>query len=211
MPDDVVSKVWWINIGSNDLSRGGCSEEATVLGILRVAEEVMIRNPYSRVVIQGILPRSMDGSGNLAQESGGLSGNKLFGKRHSESYYAEEARKKMQLWPSIQAINNQLEEFCKDHPTIVYVDVNALFVGSVTNALFRSDKAQIVSELMPDYDGRLSPRGHDKLNKVINQELMNIILDEDDLNDIVDEKGNDVVDEDNNVVVPGKQQNGNRQ
>ncbi|KAL7557717.1 hypothetical protein ACA910_018511 [Epithemia clementina (nom. ined.)] len=202
LPDNIVSKVFWISIGSNDLAKGGCSEEATMLGILHVAEEVAVRNPYARVVIQGILPRSLDGSGFLVPHTVPTS-SKIFGSKHTESYYSEEARKNLQLWPSIQNVNQQLWEFCKNHETIIYVDVNALFVGSVSNAIYRSKSVQIVSELMPRYDGRLSVLGHDRLNSVIIKELVNIIRENDDANDVVDQNGVDVIDEETGEIESG--------
>ena len=204
VPDDVTAKVWWISIGSNDFARGGCSEEATVLGILHVAETIAGRFPEDRVVIQGILPRSMNGDGYLSPVYTSSSGGKhFFGKRQKDSFYADEARKNQQLWPSIQHVNRELMEFCKKHATIVYVDVNALFVGSVANALYKSKSVQIVSELMPRYDGRLSLQGHKKLHKVILDELYEIIEEENDANDVVDKDGNDMVNQDTNEIDEG--------
>lgn len=196
MPDNVVSKVWWIVIGSNDLARGGCSEEATVLGILHVAEEVAHRNPGSRVVIQGILPRSMNATRNVRTTSG------IFSKRHKESQTAEEGMRYQELWPSIEHVNAQLKKFCKnrEHEAFIYVDVHALFLGSVTNDQFKSPAVQIVSELMPHYDGRLSAQGHEKWHAVVHQKLMDIIDDSIDSNEVVDKDGYDLVNPNTNEV-----------
>lgn len=199
------TKVWWISIGSNDLARGGCSEEATVLGILQVAELVAHQNAGARVVIQAILPRSLDGSLDLSPRTIPTA-NKIFGKRQKESSYAEEARKYLQLWPSIQHVNQQLREFAKNHSSIMYVDVNAMFVGSVTNALYKSEGVQIMKELMPKGDGRLSFEGHKVLHHAIFEKVLDIIRDEDELNEVLDEHGEDVVDVHTNEVV--SKQNG---
>ena len=40
----------------NDLTRMQCSEEIVVLGILRVVEEIMMRKPHAKIVINSLLP-----------------------------------------------------------------------------------------------------------------------------------------------------------
>eukprot|EP00804_Cyclotella_cryptica_P011293 CCRYP_007782-RA/>CCRYP_007782-RA protein AED:0.02 eAED:0.02 QI:779/1/1/1/1/1/2/362/374 len=56
MPHDFLPKVWWILIGMNDLTRMQCSEEIVVLGILRVVEEIRLRKPDAKIVINSLLP-----------------------------------------------------------------------------------------------------------------------------------------------------------
>mmetsp|Transcript_18880 Transcript_18880/g.44122 ORF Transcript_18880/g.44122 Transcript_18880/m.44122 type:complete len:207 (-) Transcript_18880:139-759(-) len=182
MPEEMYAKVWWISIGSNDLARGGCSEEATVLGILRVAEEVYFNNPRSVVVIQGILPRSSRRDGSLKSTS---THSPLFGKRKPASKASEIALRNQQLWPSIKAVNKELEDFCKKHEHIVYFDASKLFLGNIGNSVYKSKTDQIVTDLMPDYI-HLSPEGHQHLNNAILEEFNNIVLDEDEKNDIED-------------------------
>ena len=65
MPDNLQAKIWWIMIGANDLALAMCSEDVTILGILRVAEEIAHHHPQSKVVIQGLLPRSNHRDGSL--------------------------------------------------------------------------------------------------------------------------------------------------
>ena len=50
-----------------------CSEDVVILGILRIAEEIAYHNPHSKVVIQGLLPRSnhKDGSLHITDEKKG--------------------------------------------------------------------------------------------------------------------------------------------
>lgn len=81
MPDYLQPKVWWLVLGMNDLSRMQCSEEVTVLGILRVVEEILERRPNSRVVINSLLPMAYSRGGQYAllhdyQDSLGEMGNK---------------------------------------------------------------------------------------------------------------------------------------
>ena len=65
LPDDLQAKVFWILVGANDLALAMCSEDAVLLGILRVAEEIAHKHPTSKVVIQGLLPRSNHRDGSL--------------------------------------------------------------------------------------------------------------------------------------------------
>jgi hypothetical protein len=56
MPYDFNPKVWWLVLGMNDLTRMQCSEEIVVLGILRVVEEIRLRKPDAKIVINSMLP-----------------------------------------------------------------------------------------------------------------------------------------------------------
>mmetsp|Transcript_32875 Transcript_32875/g.67526 ORF Transcript_32875/g.67526 Transcript_32875/m.67526 type:complete len:392 (+) Transcript_32875:138-1313(+) len=56
MPYDFNPKVWWLLLGMNDLTRMQCSEEIVVLGILRVVEEIRLRKPDAKIVINSLLP-----------------------------------------------------------------------------------------------------------------------------------------------------------
>ena len=161
--------VWWLSIGTNDLSRGGCSEEATVLGILRVAEEIAFHFPESKVVIQGILPRSRRPDGTLEDRPKSFfgGGGGIFGDQSS-------GRINFSLWPSIQSINEEVADFCKGHPQMVYFDAASLFIGSAGNDHFRSSKPQVLTQLMPD-GVHLSYEGYQVLGRVIRHEIDKIL------------------------------------
>lgn len=58
MSQKLHPKIYWLTLGMNDLSRMQCSEEVTVLGILRVVEEI-INNTNSYVVINSLFPMAM--------------------------------------------------------------------------------------------------------------------------------------------------------
>jgi len=64
MPTAFNPKIWWLEVGLNDLGRSQCSEEVVVLGVLRVVEEVLSRKPDATVVINSLFP--------LADLRGGL-------------------------------------------------------------------------------------------------------------------------------------------
>lgn len=56
LKDRFEPQVWWVSLGMNDLARSECSEEITLLGILRVVEEIMSQRPDAFIVINSILP-----------------------------------------------------------------------------------------------------------------------------------------------------------
>jgi len=61
MPSSLRSKVWWILIGTNDLSR----EQCTVDDVIAIVEEVLMEvldhaQPSEKVIINGLLPRFDD-------------------------------------------------------------------------------------------------------------------------------------------------------
>ncbi len=76
------SKVYWLLIGTNDLSHG-CSEEAVFLGIVKAVEEIRKMRPDSIVVINGLLPRTgrLDGTLMTAKLAASRSGSKT-GRSH---------------------------------------------------------------------------------------------------------------------------------
>ena len=170
MTRSLKAKVWWILIGSEDLARGGCSEEATVLGVLRVAEEVHYFHPNDVVVVQGILPRSGD-DGLLQQKSSGL-----------PSLFRRGSNMGNALWPSIERVNQQLMMFCEKHSHMVYFDASKLFLGSIGNEYYKSKRVEIVKELMTDFV-HPSVQGMQVLAQRMDNELNRIINQEDEVND----------------------------
>jgi hypothetical protein len=92
------------------------------------------------------------------------------------------------LWPSIRAINTELEGFCAKHEHFVYFDVDELVLGSIGNQHYRAGPKQIIKELMPNYV-HLSFMGHKVLLDVLSEELKRIIYDDDEENDVEKKKG----------------------
>jgi lysophospholipase L1-like esterase len=154
MPRDLFSKVWWLWIGTNDLAHGGCSVEATALNILRTAEEIAVRNPDAAIVLMAILPRS-------SRADGSLDVIEFFAKNNEEPF----------MWSSIQAVNEQLKEFCEQNDHMIYYDASAFFIEGHTHQEVNGD------DFMPD---NVHPNfhGYKILGKGIEQELFRIILDE---------------------------------
>ena len=196
MPKGLDPKVWWILIGTNDLVTGECSEEAVVLGILRLADEIAMTHPGSVVVIQGLLPRTnnMDGTlthamlrsvdfNNTRNRALARKGNRTWIARpgHAKPATIYVRPQEYPLWPSIQLINSELERFCAKHKHMVYFDAASIFTGSMGNQHYQSQSKVILQELMPDY-AHLSFKGHEILLKVIAKELNRIIYENDETN-----------------------------
>jgi lysophospholipase L1-like esterase len=216
MPANLNAKIFWLLIGTNDLALGGCSEEAVLLGILRLADEIHFHNKDSRIVIQGILPRtkSVDGTlmtlDKLSKSSPSsttrLSSSKKKNKLHHVSAFLhdritskndpgrahdpDEAKKKFHLWPSIQHINKELEKFCSNHEHLIYFDSNDLFLGSLGNKHYRTTNMKIISDLMPDMI-HPSYDGYRIMANVITKELSKILNDNDEENYIETQPDND--------------------
>jgi lysophospholipase L1-like esterase len=194
MPRNLNPKVWWLLIGANDLVRGECSEEAIILGILKLAEEIQTIRPESVVVIQGLLPRTFHPDGSLtlnkklsAQAEPDTRGLRLIGNRtqpqkfnnpNKKQYYK---RNQYPLWPSIQLINQELARFCENHEHIVYFDAASLFLGSLGNEHYQSAQKFILKDLMPDY-AHLNALGYQVMAKEIAKELNRIIYENDETN-----------------------------
>ena len=137
IPASLNPKIWWILIGSNDLGRGQCSEEAVLLGIMKLAEEISLLKPNSVVVINSILPRP-----------------KIKVSKHG---------KKLHLWPYIQIVNSQLEHFCSKHEKdFHYFDAHSLFV----NEGGKKGHISIKTALMAD-GTHLTLEGHKVWGKAI--------------------------------------------
>ena len=162
------------------MARGECSEDATVLGILRTAEEISYRHPGDIVVIQGILPRSSRPDGSLSTKSAVHS---LFRRTHTEEYVRKVARKEFLLWPSILRINKELALFCEKHEHMVYFDAAKLFLGSIGNEHYRQASQEIIPALMRDFV-HPTEKGMEIMGDAIAKELNRIIYEEDEGNDI---------------------------
>lgn len=170
LPNIMNVKVYWIWLGIEDLVTAYCSEEATVLGILKTAEMLAVRDPDAVVVIQGLLPYSIHG-GNLQDPMKG----KIFHHNAPVAHSVNQARKMFYFWPSIQNINKQLEAFCEKNDQIVYYDASELFIGSIVNAHYRTEVKTIMPELMPDFQ-HLSPQGYRLLLSKIKDKVQDIIF-----------------------------------
>jgi len=123
MPDDLNPRIWWITIGTNDLGATQCSEEVTLLGILRVVEEILNRKPAAQIVINSVLPMSQEKSGILE-----ITGRKGRGRKKKGSATTV-------FWPSVKAVNKQLQKFADKHKSVKFFDATDIFTEQVGNRL----------------------------------------------------------------------------
>lgn len=198
MPEELKPKVWWILIGANDLVRGQCSEEAIILGILRLADEIAVNHPGSIVVIQGLLPRTSMPDGHVHRLPG--NSTSLRDRHKAKEFYKT---KQYPLWPSIRLINDELERFCAKHEHMVYFDTSSLFFATLSNSKYKSDEKILVQELMPDF-AHPSVKGYELLATSMAREIERIIYDEDEDNYETEKSGENLTpDEDDEVENAG--------
>lgn len=99
MPTSLGSPVWWLLIGTNDLSNG-CTPESVLIGIINLVQEISNHYPTTTVVVNSILPRPGDESG------------KLFGN----------------LWNGIVWINERLECYAQGVDRVGFYNATRLFL-----------------------------------------------------------------------------------
>lgn len=56
LPDDFDPPIWWVVVGMEDIAKYQCSEEITVMGVLRIVEEIKKQRPNAKVVINSLFP-----------------------------------------------------------------------------------------------------------------------------------------------------------
>lgn len=122
LPSNINPSIFWLLIGTNDIGRTWCSPEMVVLGVVRNAEEILSQRPSSRVVINGLLPRSYNKDGFVAK--GGPT--------------------KPSVWEDIKAINAELKTYATYREGVSYFDTNVFFKDPDAFDL------KIDQELMPD-------------------------------------------------------------
>jgi len=106
LPNDLNPRVWWLNIGMNDLVITKCSEDITLLGILRVVSYLRDARPNAKIVINSILPYSKEKKYLLT------------GKK----------RRKFDFWSSISSINSSLAKYAENHAHVRFFDASPVFV-----------------------------------------------------------------------------------
>ena len=134
LPSALNPSVFWILIGTNDMGVDWCSPEATLIGILRVVEELRAKKPGSTIVINGLLPRSFD------RKHGFVARKRTRGIDSKPNPPA--------LWHDILVINGQLREFSMQHEGVEYFDASNIFLIDETLPV---NKLQIDVNLMGDY------------------------------------------------------------
>lgn len=119
LPETLTAKVFWVLIGTNDFLKATtaqgervdqCSEEVVLMGIRRVVEEMRMRKPDCRIVVNGLLPRSDLGGGMLYKK-----GEKT-------------------VMDAIDVVNHHLKEYCEKSPNhLEYFDASNIFLRNRRN------------------------------------------------------------------------------
>ena len=172
LPNELDSKVFWLLIGTNDLSTN-CSEDVVTLGILSIVQEIRSKKPGSIVVINGLLPRTDNSNGSLLSEES-LNSNEEYKPTNTpvassttNSSLIEETvgdnhrftrrstknidSKPFDFWPSINAINHQLRQYASNHDKVEYFDPADLFIAQMGNEYFKQNNIFLMKELQDDY------------------------------------------------------------
>jgi lysophospholipase L1-like esterase len=103
MPESLQPKVWWLLIGTNDLS-DHCSQEAILIGTIEIVMEIRRKRPDATIVVNGILPRPGNPLGVLNA-----------GK---------------QLWKKIENINDRMKCFTEGMRGVEFFNATDLFLTS---------------------------------------------------------------------------------
>jgi len=156
--EHVNSKIFWLLIGTNDLSLS-CSDKTILLGILHLVEEVWKQKPDSMIVLNGILPRTSDGQGRLGTITGmGTNGKELRNTIKTTttitlngSSTTTNKEQRISLYQSIQSINKSLAKFAEQHDRIEYFDASDIFVARMGTKVYQRDELFLLMELQNDF------------------------------------------------------------
>ncbi|KAG7351026.1 GDSL family lipolytic protein [Nitzschia inconspicua] len=99
LPKSLHAKVYWILIGTNDLTMQ-CSVEAVVAGNIRVVQELQRSKPEATVVLNSILPRGDQGEDDLTDSV---------------------------MWQNIQSVNEWLQCYAESTMGVEFYDATSLF------------------------------------------------------------------------------------
>jgi len=136
LPSFLNPPVIWLLIGLNDIYSHWCSPETTLVGILRVVEELRAQKPGSIIVVNGLLPFSHD------KKKGFVKNKRRWGLVHHH-------KNPPAIWDDIVSINRQLELYCQNKDQLQYFSANDMLLSDS----FGVDIAnpQIDKNLMSDY------------------------------------------------------------
>mmetsp|Transcript_10894 Transcript_10894/g.19053 ORF Transcript_10894/g.19053 Transcript_10894/m.19053 type:complete len:489 (+) Transcript_10894:147-1613(+) len=172
MPYGLTPRVWWVGIGTNDLSMKGCSEEVVLLGILRVVEEIQNSHPNDIIVINSILPINRNEDG-LLEHVGKHHEDVALKKKEKNLKDNEMSTKRghIDFWPSIVSINKELKKFASAHTNVKFFNADTIFVEE------RGGGKYLKLDLMQD-PVHPNVSGYKKWNNMIKKKLHELIKDD---------------------------------
>lgn len=192
MPDEYTDSstepaVIWLTIGSQDIGLTSCAPEMVIIGILRIAEEILARTTTCNVIINGIMPRTFNRDGYVnkggllnpssigiptgigSTESSTVSG--VFNTAGSTDGTTVASTTKS-LWQDIQVVNEELQMYARYRHRVSYFDHN--------QKLFEDPKAsgkelRIDPKYMEDYF-HLTQKGYQQWGAAISKRLEKLIV-----------------------------------
>lgn len=132
LPQNLKPKLFWLTMGLDDLVSTSCSAEVALMGILRVVEELQNMRPEAKIVINSILPYSVDPTGYLE------------GWRQQKS-------DRIDYWKAIKSVNSQLETFALKHKNVEFFDATPMFSQWSGKTLIL--KGNVITRRGPQQDG----------------------------------------------------------
>ncbi|KAG7354555.1 GDSL family lipolytic protein [Nitzschia inconspicua] len=144
LPDVLQPQVFFLLIGTNDLSYDWCSPENVVVGIVRIVELLLTERPTAIVLLHGLLPRTNDENGYLNKGSMLGEGIRYWGSYFHQSGGGDgDEDDSPPFWSDIQIINDELRGYALFRDRVEYMDTTVFCKDG--------DKCtQINLDLMPD-------------------------------------------------------------
>ncbi|KAG7351438.1 GDSL family lipolytic protein [Nitzschia inconspicua] len=145
LPDVLQPQVFFLLIGTNDLSYDWCSPENVVVGIVRIIELLLTERPTAIILLHGLLPRTDDENGYLNKGSMLGEGIRYWGSYFHQSGGGdhEDEDESPPFWSDIQIINDELRGYALFRDRVEYMDTTVFCKDG--------DKCtQINLDLMPD-------------------------------------------------------------
>lgn len=98
MPEGLNPKVWWILIGTNNLS-DFCRADSIAAGNIRIVEEIRRKHPSAPIVINSLLPRAR-----------------------------AELLRRNPFWDVLRTVNKRLECYAQTQENVVFFNATEIFI-----------------------------------------------------------------------------------
>jgi lysophospholipase L1-like esterase len=148
LPSTLHPNIFVVLIGTNDLSKDGCSAENVVVGVVRIVEWLLQEREDATILLHGLLPRTFEEDGTLNPGNGHNWGNFLHHRNDDDDGVEDEASQH-HFWPDIHVINDELQGYALFRDRVEYMDTNAFYSDTNGNHL-SSGKLKLNMNLMPD-------------------------------------------------------------
>lgn len=189
---ELQPKIWWISIGIQDLISTDCSEEITLIGILRIVEELVARKDGSTIVINSLLPTTQSTTHHHDKEDkDGKNGKTAKANPHFQFKYSGR-HSHNEISKSINEINANLASFASKHPGIKFFDATPYFLKSAATASTHGTKYLKKELYLDSYN--LSAAGHLEWMTQQAQAIANIFKKKAEVEDLKDKEDQEGLD-----------------